>query len=221
MKFSGLVYLATAVLALPDVSNPVPQNVLQPVQYRVAFAGKQDAAVVSWNTYGKPGYQPTVYYGTDKNQQNSKSTGDSNTYDTSTTWNHHVRIEGLESDRVYYYRVGGAPESEIYNFKTARKAGNTKEFTFAAAIDLGVMGPYGLSTKVGNGASNPLAPGEQNTMDSLLQNIDNFDFLLHPGDLAYADYWLKEELEGYIDTGVNTGIPTPYSRMASRLMKLC
>ncbi|KAG5367942.1 Acid phosphatase [Yarrowia sp. C11] len=179
MKFSDLIWLGTAVLALPDVSNPVPQNVLQPVQYRVAFAGHQNAAVVSWNTYGKPGYQPTVYFGKEKNKLNRKSTGDSNTYETSTTWNHHVRLQGLESDHVYYYRVGGAPESEIYHFKTAQKAGNPKEFTFAAAIDW-------------------------NTMDSLLENIDNFDFLLHPGDLAYADYWLKEELQGYINEGVNT-----------------
>lgn len=204
MKLTLLLALVPAVLAIPNVLNPTPQNVLQPVQYRVAFAGNQDAAVVSWNTYGKPGYLPTVYFGSSKNSLSQTASGDSNTYDTSSTWNHHVRLEGLQSDTVYYYRVGGAPESEIYHFKTARKAGNPQEFTFAAAIDLGVMGPYGLSTKVGNGASNPLSPGEQNTMDSLLQNIDNFDFLLHPGDLAYADYWLKEELQGYIDTGVNT-----------------
>lgn len=207
MKFSASVVavLASAlaingVLAIPQVVNPVPQNILEPVQFRVAFAGKEagKAAAVSWNTYGELSGAPTLRYGLDPDNLSKVASGESNTYATSTTWNHHVVLEGLEPDTVYYYRVEGSDASKTFHFKTALAPGTNKEFTFAAAIDLGVMGEYGLSTWVGDGAEGPLKEGEKNTIDSLLDDFDKYEFILHPGDIAYSDYWLKEEVQGYL-----------------------
>ncbi|KAG5357161.1 Acid phosphatase type 7 [Yarrowia sp. C11] len=216
MKFSTSVValLASAlaingVFAIPQVKNPVPQNILEPVQFRVAFAGAEagKAAAVSWNTYGELSGAPTLRYGLDPDNLSKVASGQSNTYATSTTWNHHVVLEGLEPGTVYYYRVEGSDPSKTFHFKTALAPGTNKEFTFAAAIDLGVMGEYGLSTWVGEGAEGPLKPGEKNTIDSLLDDFDKYEFLLHPGDIAYSDYWLKEEIQGYLpNTTLEEGI---------------
>lgn len=197
------------VLAIPQVKNPVPQNILEPVQFRVAFAGAEagKSTAVSWNTYGELSGAPTLRYGLDPDNLSKSASGESNTYATSTTWNHHVVLEGLEPGTVYYYRVEGADVSKTFHFKTALAPGTNKEFTFAAAIDLGVMGEYGLSTWVGEGAEGPLKPGEKNTIDSLLDDFDEYEFLLHPGDIAYSDYWLKEEIQGYLpNTTLEEGI---------------
>lgn len=32
----------------------------------------------------------------------------------------------------------------------------------------------------------------------MTSSLSEFDFLWHPGDLAYADYWLKEEIQGFL-----------------------
>jgi hypothetical protein len=62
-------------------------------------------------------------------------------------------------------------------------------YVAAVVVDLGTMGPLGLSTKVGAGAANPLKPGEVNTIQRLKYQLDDYEFVAHPGDIAYADYW--------------------------------
>lgn len=218
MKFTAATLLAAALAigvlvtpaaAIPKVENPVPANILEPVQFRIAFAGSKagESAAVSWNTYGQISGEPTLRYGLDPDNLSKSASGKSTTYATSTTWNHHVLLEGLQPDTVYYYRVEGADASTAKHFKTAIAPGTNKEFQFAAAIDLGVMGEYGLSTWVGKGAAYPLKEGEKNTIDSLLDEFDNYDFLLHPGDIAYSDYWLKEQIGGYLPrTSIEEGV---------------
>jgi hypothetical protein len=51
---------------------------------------------------------------------------------------------------------------------------------------------------VGTGAANPLAVNEQTTIAALTEMIDNYEFVVHAGDIAYADYWLKEEIQAYL-----------------------
>ena len=63
---------------------------------------------------------------------------------------------------------------------------------------MGTFGPLGLSTTVGAGAANPLRPSEQTTITALSQNINEFEFLVQAGDMAYADAWLKEEIGNYL-----------------------
>jgi acid phosphatase type 7 len=86
-----------------------------------------------------------------------------------------------------------------FTFKTAKAAGVMDPYTIAFICDMGNMGPEGEYTSAGKGI-NPneiLAPGELNTIDSLTKNLNTFDMLVHPGDIAYADAWLKEEIGGF------------------------
>lgn len=55
-----------------------------------------------------------------------------------------------------------------------------------------------MSITVGSGAANPLGVNEQTTIVALTEMINNYEFLVHAGDIAYADYWLKEEIQGYL-----------------------
>lgn len=71
---------------------------------------------------------------------------------------------------------------------------------------MGLMGPDGLSDWAPEGVSGALAPDETNTIQSLAQNLDAFEHIIHVGDLAYADYFLKESVGGYF--GPNKTKPT-------------
>jgi hypothetical protein len=55
-----------------------------------------------------------------------------------------------------------------------------------------------LSDTLGKGAANPLRSNEQTTIAALTEVIDSYEFLVHAGDIAYADYWLKEEVQNYL-----------------------
>lgn len=126
------------------------------------------------------------------------SSHESVTYQTSTTYNNHVNVTNLRPHTTYYYTLSPGNASQIYNFTTPRPAGDHEPFVAAVVVDLGTMGWGGLSTTVGKGAANPLTPGERNTIQSLQDFQGSYEFLMHAGDLAYADYWLKEEIQGYI-----------------------
>ena len=139
----------------------------------------------------------------------SASSNVSVTYPTSLTYNNHVWLSGLLPDTEYYYQPQNLLPNETvygpYSFKTARPAGDQSPFTIAFVCDLGTMGPDGLSDIKNSktDANEVLAPGEQNTIQSLVSMMDTYDFVVHPGDLAYADYWLKEVLASYVN-GKNT-----------------
>lgn len=191
--------------AIPE-ANPIPENKVAPVQHRLAFSG-DSGMVVSWNTYEELN-NPSVQYGLVPDSLDQTAYSDESvTYQTSVTWNNHVKLSGLQPSTTYYYKVANSNDSEIYSFTTAKSAGTTQEFSFSVVVDMGTMGPLGLSDKVGKGAEGALSPGERNTIQSLQANMDEFEFLLHPGDIAYADYWLKEEIQGYLP---NTTIADGY-----------
>lgn len=78
---------------------------------------------------------------------------------------------------------------------------------------MGTFGPLGLSTTTGVGAANPLEPGEHTTIQTLSQNLDDFAFVVHPGDLSYADYWLKEEIQQYLPNTSRIMNPTVYEHI--------
>ncbi len=167
------------------------------MQIRLAYAG-DTGMHVSWNTYGQLP-SPSVRYGTDPNHLDQVAYSDvSVTYQTSTTYSNHVKITGLKSDTIYYYQPAHTNGTAPHTFKTSRPAGDATPMTVAVVVDLGTMGSDGLTTYVGVGAANPLTPGENNTIQSLAAAKSQFDFLWHPGDLAYADYWLKEEVQKFL-----------------------
>jgi hypothetical protein len=133
---------------------------------------------VSWNTYSQLSH-PSVRYGKHPDSLNKVAVSDvSVTYKTSTTYNNHVKITGLESDTVYYYQPMHGNAAPL-SFKTSRSAGDEEPYTVAVVVDMGVMGPDGLTTRVGTGGANPLKPGDHNTIQSLQAQGADTDFLWH------------------------------------------
>ena len=213
---------------LPSISHVrVPEDAFEPVQIRSAFAGPT-GMMVSWNTFSKLPTSPTVQFGFTPDKlpfTSSPGNGQSVTYPTSLTFNNHVRLTNLFPNTKYFWRPAFSNKTSIFSFTTAREKGDHTPFVVAVAVDLGLIGPDGLSTTVGKGAANPLQPGEITTIQSLQQHFD-FDFLWHresrvsfnhlcvaflteqllAGDIAYADYWLKEEIQGFLpNTSVADG----------------
>jgi hypothetical protein len=67
-------------------------------------------------------------------------------------------------------------------------------YSAAVVVDLGTMGQYGLRQNLPPTIANPLPAGQLNTIQRLVAQIDDYDFVMHPGDIAYADYWAKEQI---------------------------
>jgi 3',5'-cyclic AMP phosphodiesterase CpdA len=75
---------------------------------------------------------------------------------------------------------------------------------------VGTFGALGLS-ETSDGVA--LEPGEHTTIQSISRQLDNFDFVHHAGDLAYADYWLKEEINGYLPNTKKKDYPIVYEQI--------
>lgn len=153
-------------------------------QVRLAYA-TDSGMIVSWNTL-KQLSQPTVRYGRNANNlcfQASSSV--SITYNTSLTYHNHVALKGLKPDTTYYYlpsdMLADNTTTPPYSFRTSRSAGDGTPYSAAVLIDLGTMGPKGLTTSAGQtvNPNNILKPGENNTMQSLEKLIATYDFMLH------------------------------------------
>jgi len=192
------------------VPGSVPCNPNEPLQQRLAFAGPT-GMTVSWSTHVQLD-TPQVWYGKSPNALTNVATGSSTTYPSSRVWDNHVKITGLQPDTTYWYRTSyqncaGCAYRTLEKFTTAREAGDDTVFTVAVVIDLGLMGADGLSTKVGpyGGAASPLGPNDLNTIQSLMEYKDTYDFIAHFGDIAYSDYFIAESWEGYF--GNNSLIP--------------
>ena len=172
--FLGLAWPLSAYSTLVQNGND-----RDPMQVRLAYAGSSGMHV-SWNTYGKLD-RPTVRWGaTPDNLCNIASSDTSITYQTSSTYNNHVKIHGLEPDTTYFYLPQPSNDTtKPYTFRTSRLAGDHTPFVAAVVVDLGTMGGYGLTTHVGDGAANPLEKGEKNTIQSLVETMSNWDFLWH------------------------------------------
>jgi hypothetical protein len=172
--------VGTGLLALAALSGALAQDSnTWPMQVRLAYAGPL-GMTISWNTFS-PLSNPTVKYGLDPHSlDQTVSSNISITYPTSLTWNNHVGLQGLRADTVYWYQPQPCNSSSpVYSFKTSRPAGDNTPYSVAIAVDLGLMGPDGLTTHVGNGAANPLGPNDLNTIQSLVQNNGTYDFLAH------------------------------------------
>lgn len=130
----------------------------------------------------------------------SASSSISVTYATSLTFSNHVNITGLQSFTTYYYQPQYSNATTPYSFTTARLAGDMTPYTAGVVVDMGTFGVLGLSTTVGTGAANPLQVNEQTTIASMTELLGTYEFMVHAGDIAYADYWLKEEIQNYLPT---------------------
>lgn len=146
---------------------------------------------------------PQVYYGlTPHDLHHSAESTYVTTYETSRTWSSSVKLEGLKPGTTYYYKIDST-NSTVDSFKTARAAGDHTPYTIALVVDMGVFGPDGLSfqeeTWLGVPIKDSLTIGDHTTIDDLYDTRDTFDFVVHPGDFAYADHWLDEVEDGVIN----------------------
>ncbi|KAM0747422.1 Metallo-dependent phosphatase [Meredithblackwellia eburnea MCA 4105] len=195
------------------VPGQIPANLYEPLQHRLAYAGTT-GMTVSWSTFIHL-EQPQVAYGLKPDKLNMIANSTlSTTYPTSRTWNNHVKLQNLQPGTKYYYRVSYTNCAycaylPTYSFTTARAKGDPTPFTFAAFADLGLMGHDGLSTRMGPlaNSSRPLGANETNTIQSLLQLKDTYEFLLHSGDIGYADYGVKEAVQGLFGTSIEATHP--------------
>jgi hypothetical protein len=172
LKAATFMTLATSILAEKRDSCT---SDIEPLQVRLAYYGDRGMSV-SWNTNSKL-TKPTVYFGTTLGLGGVVSSETSITYPTSSTYNNHVTITGLQPNTRYHYQPQCS--DRIYSFTTARSAGDGHDFQFAMVGDMGTFGPDGLSTTVGKGAANPLKPGEATSIDSLHSLKESFDFVWH------------------------------------------
>ncbi|KAK3661287.1 hypothetical protein LTR56_000410 [Elasticomyces elasticus] len=194
IPLSNKIAVALSLLSTVLATNT---NGTTPMQVRLSYAGP-NGMMVSWNTYEHI-QNPTVFYGKEPDcLTESARSNVSVTYETSTTYNNHVRINGLRPNTQYFYSLESVNTTKPYSFSTPRIAGDKTPFVAAVVVDLGTMGRDGLTDFVGTGAANPLLPGERNTIQSLQDFQSEYEFLMHDGDIAYADYWLKEEIQGFL-----------------------
>jgi len=164
------------VLGAPSVLAGRGDSVLaagtSPWQIHLALAGRgadgaSSSMTVSWVTNGTTATS-TVEYGLSPTALSQSATGTSNSYYAPTV-SHHVVLPGpLKPATRYYYRCGDAAGgwSDVRSFSSAP--------TSDAAITVMVVGDQGLYN------SNA-------TVELMKQHVDAVDFLLHVGDIGYAD----------------------------------
>lgn len=181
-----------ATIACVSVASASPQEYkcsaeTVPMQTHLAYSG-DSGMTVSWNTYSKVHF-PSVRYGNHPNALYHEAVSDiSVTYPTSSTFNNHVKITGLKPDTLYYYQPRCGKSSQIYTMKTARPVGDHLPFSIAVGGDMGLMGPDGLTTSTGpNGGNAPLAPGDNNTIQSLQSMKSEWEFFWHRESSFYHD----------------------------------
>ncbi|KAK3896419.1 Metallo-dependent phosphatase, partial [Staphylotrichum tortipilum] len=186
----GLPVLAIAVAAAASYPA-IPSDLSTPVQQRLAINGPT-SVTVGWNTY-KQLSNPCVQYGTSPNALGSQACSTSSvTYATSRTWANTVTISGLAPATTYYYKIVST-NSTVDHFLSPRVAGDKTPFTMNAVIDLGVYGVDGYTIQ-GDATKRDTIPSidpalNHTTIGRLAQTANDYELIIHPGDLAYADDW--------------------------------
>jgi hypothetical protein len=103
-----------------------------------------------------------------------------------------VTLANLAPATTYYYKIEST-NSTIEHFLSPRKAGDNQPFTMAAVIDLGAYGADGFTISGDNSKRDtvPQIQPELNhtTIWQLAESVNNYEFVIHPGDFAYADNW--------------------------------
>ncbi|KAF1952426.1 Metallo-dependent phosphatase [Byssothecium circinans] len=179
--------------ALAAASYPaIPQDRTTPVQQRLAVKG-QNAVSVGWNTYQKLD-QACVQYGTSSNALNSQTCSTSSiTYPTSRTYSNTVTLTGLTPATTYFYKIVST-NSSVEHFLSPRVPGDKTPFAMNAVIDMGVYGADGYTIEGDNTKRDTIPQVDPSlnhtTIHRLAQTVDDYEFVIHPGDLAYADDWL-------------------------------
>ncbi|CAL5874278.1 uncharacterized protein PFLUO_LOCUS8567 [Penicillium psychrofluorescens] len=189
MKYSvSLPILALAGGVLAYDYPPIPKDLTTPSQQRLAIHGPNEVSV-AWNTYA-PLNHTCVSYGTTENDLSNVrcSSSASTTYATSRTWSNVVTLTGLAPATTYYYKIVST-NSSVGHFFSPRTPGDPTPFNVSVVIDLGVQGANGYTV---NKRDTPpaVAPSlNHTTIQRLAETVNSYEFVIHPGDFAYADDW--------------------------------
>lgn len=148
---------------------------------------------VAWNTYQNQA-KSCVQYGTSAGSLTQQVCSDKSvTYPTSRTWFHSVTLDKLSPATTYYYKIVGG-NSKVDHFFSPRLAGDKTPFAINAIIDLGVYGEDGYTIKMDQSKRDTIPEIDPSlnhtTISRLADTVDDYEFIIHPGDLAYADDWI-------------------------------
>ncbi|KAI6086598.1 putative acid phosphatase [Hypoxylon rubiginosum] len=196
----GLPLLAGCVFAAASYPA-IPTDKTTPVQQRLAINGPNSVAI-GWNTYEELD-QPCVQYGTSSDALTLQACSTSSvTYATSRTYSNAVTITGLSPATTYYYKIVST-NSSVEHFFSPRVAGDTTPFSLNAVIDMGVYGVDGYTIQMDQTKRDTIPTIDPSlnhtTIYQLAQTVDDYEFIVHPGDFAYADDWFykaKNLLDG-------------------------
>ncbi|CAJ2510071.1 Uu.00g059710.m01.CDS01 [Anthostomella pinea] len=183
-----------AVAAWAAASYPAkPVDLTTPVQQRIAIAGPSSISV-GWNTYEQIA-QPCVQYGTSNDSLTLQACSTSSaTYPTSRTYSNMVVLTGLAPATTYYYKIVST-NSSTEHFLSPRPAGDKGAFSLNAVIDMGVYGVDGYTIEMDMSKRDAIPSIDPSlnhtTISRLASSIDDYELVLHPGDLAYADDWFE------------------------------
>ncbi|CAN1772071.1 Probable purple acid phosphatase 20 [Linum perenne] len=168
---AGFSVSAAVPYTRPPRSPDIPlrrllsQDASTPQQVHISMVGA-DKMRITWITDDPT--PATVDYGTSPGNYPNSATGTTHYYEFMSVYKsgqiHDVVVGPLEPDTVYYYRCGVGNSARQLSFKTAPSAFPVK---FVIVGDL----------------------GQTEHTNSTLQHISesNYDMLLLPGDLSYAD----------------------------------
>ncbi|KYK59163.1 acid phosphatase [Drechmeria coniospora] len=151
------------------------------------------AISVGWNTYAKLD-KACVLYGTSATALTQRVCSTSSvTYPTSRTWYHSVALGNLSAATTYHYRIDSS-NTTTQRFLSPRTAGDKTPFAMNAIIDLGVYGKDGYTIAM-DASKRDTIPGippslNHTTIARLARTAGDYEFIIHPGDLAYADNWI-------------------------------
>jgi hypothetical protein len=147
---------------------------------------------IGWNTYDRVS-KPCVAYGTSEDNLSDKVCSTlSQTYPTSRTWFNFVTLDDLEPATTYFYKIV-SPNSTVERFFSPRTPGDKTPFSINAVVDLGVYGEDGFTIE-DDLTKRDLIPNippslNHTTIQRLADTVDDYEFIIHPGDFAYADNW--------------------------------
>lgn len=143
---------------------------------------------IGWNTYSQLA-KPCVQYGTSSSHLASQACSPGSiTYGTSRTWSNAVTITGLQPATTYYYKIVST-NSSIDHFLSPRTAGDITAFNMDVVVDLGVYGADGFTTTKRDTIPSIQPALQHSTIGNLAKTVDDYEFVIHPGDFAYADDW--------------------------------
>ncbi|KAI1104420.1 putative acid phosphatase [Jackrogersella minutella] len=186
----GLPVLAAYAIATASYPT-IPTDLTTPYQQRLAINGP-NAISIGWNTYEKLD-QPCVQYGTSSDALTSEACSTSSTtYATSRTYSNAVTLTSLSPATTYYYKIVST-NSSVDHFFSPRVAGDTTPFAMNAVIDMGVYGADGYTIQMDETKRDTIPTIDPSlnhtTINQLANTVDDYEFIVHPGDFAYADDW--------------------------------